>query len=75
MLWDSFKVGQSRETGRTTGSNLGPLLFLIYVNDFKNCLKYGNSIMFADDTSVFFQNKNYHSLYANAQQDLQNIDQ
>ena len=31
--------------------------------------------MFADDTSVFFQNKNYHSLYANAQEDLHNIDQ
>ena len=31
--------------------------------------------MFADDTSVFFQHKNYHSLYANAQQDLHNIDQ
>ena len=31
--------------------------------------------MFADNTSVFFQNKNYHSLHANAQQDLHNIDQ
>ena len=31
--------------------------------------------MFADDTSVFFQNKNYHSLYADAQEDLHNIDQ
>ena len=30
--------------------------------------------MFADDASVFFQNKNYHSLYANAHQDLHNID-
>ena len=31
--------------------------------------------MFADNASVFFQNKTYHSLYANAQEDLQNIDQ
>ena len=31
--------------------------------------------MLADHTSVFFQNKNNHSLYANAQQDFNNIDQ
>ena len=55
------------------GSNLGPLLFF-YVNDFQSCLKLSDSIMFADDTSVFLQNKNYHSVYANVQQDLQNID-
>ena len=30
--------------------------------------------MFANDTSVFFQNKNYHSLYAHAQENLHNID-
>ena len=36
---------------------------------------FADSITFADNTSVFFQNKNYHSLYANAQQDLYNIDQ
>ena len=29
--------------------NLGPLLFLLYVNDFANCSDQLNSIMFADD--------------------------
>ena len=28
--------------------------------------------MFADDTSVYFQTKNYYLLYANAQEDLYN---
>ena len=40
--------------GVQPGSNFSPLLFLIYVNDFQHCLNYGDLIMFADDTSVFF---------------------
>ena len=31
--------------------------------------------MFADDACVIFQNKNYHSIHANVQKDLHNIDQ
>ena len=38
-------------------------------------VKNGDSIMLAEDTKVSFRNKNYHSLYADAQQDLHNIDQ
>ena len=36
-------------------SILGPLLFLIYVNDLPNVL---DPIMFADDTNLFFSNSN-----------------
>ena len=35
------------------GSILAPLLFIIYVNDFKNCLKFSSNISFTDDTNVF----------------------
>ena len=39
------------------GSILAPLLFIIYVNDFKNCLQYSTNTSFADDTNVFIVDK------------------
>ena len=40
------------ESGVPQGSNLGPLLFLIYVNDLSENL-VSNPKLFADDTSLF----------------------
>jgi len=44
-------------TGVPQGSLLGPLLFLVYFNDFPDCLTFAKVIMYADDTVVYFAHK------------------
>ena len=48
--------------GVPQGSVLGPLFFLLYINDLQNCLKYGKSYIFADDTAIVVSHKKLKSL-------------
>ena len=59
--------------GVPQGSVLGPLLFLIYINDLHTSIKYCTIRHFADDTNLLLHNKSLKQLKKQLNLDLCNI--
>ena len=69
MLSDQRRI----TCGIPQGSILGPLLFIIYINDLPNCLKHTTPRMFADDTSLTAVGKTFNEAEEIANKNLKNV--
>ena len=57
VINDSKSCNRKITCGVLQGSILGPLHFILYVNDLHKALNEAQCILFADDTNIFIEHK------------------
>ena len=73
QLGQSKSELQTIKCGVPQGSVLGPLLFLLYINDIAASSKILDFHLFADDTSIFYSHKDIKTLEMTLNNELKNV--
>jgi retron-type reverse transcriptase len=73
MINSSMSQPKPVTVGVPQGSILGPLLFLIYINDLPECLTHCKSILYADDTLLYYCAESISDLQSKLNSDLRSL--